>query len=271
MPDPYFEPGNNQDAAPAIEGIEFIELATNQPEATDRILRQLGFSPRAQHRSKNVTLYSQGSINLVVNLTQDSFAAGFADLHGTSVCALALTTPNASSAYQNLLTRGAWETQTSAGAMELNIPAVESIGGSQIYLIDRYGDGISIYDIDFKPVDEPSPESPILGALSGLTLTLAPERKAPWRDYFSQLFGFGLTNTEQLIINEHTTINLESAEGSSLEDECISALIFTTPDLELTTARLQKQGLSLKPTADASKLEVVLPADELSVRVFISR
>lgn len=271
MPDPYFEPGNNQDAAPTIEGIEFIELATDQPEATDRILRQLGFSPRAQHRSKNVTLYSQGSINLVVNFTKDSFASSFADLHGTSVCALALTTPNASSAYQNLLNRGAWETQTSAGAMELNIPAVESIGGSQIYLIDRYGDGISIYDIDFKPLGEQPEESPVLTSLRGLTLSMSTERQGPWRDYFNQLFGFVATDACELKIDDQAVITLDTADNTSLDDERISALVFGTSDLDATRAYLQKQGLTLKSCASEDRFEVALPADELSIRVFISR
>lgn len=271
MPDPYFEPSNSQDAAPSILGVEFIELATPQPQATDRILRQLGFSPRAQHRSKAVTLYSQGSINLVVNCTEDSFAAGFAKHHGTSVCALALTTPNASSAYLNLLARGAWETETSAGAMELNIPAVESIGGSQIYLIDRYGDDISIYDIDFKPLDEKQTTSDTLTAIRGISLSMHPNRLPPWRDFFCQLFGFRAVDSDQLRINEDSAINLETSGQSSLEDECISALVFGASNLKAASSYLNSQGLALKATDDPNKLEVVIPADTLSIRVFISR
>ena len=34
--------------------------------------------------------------------------------------------------------------------MELNIPAIEGIGGSLIYLVDRYGPQGSIYDVDFR-------------------------------------------------------------------------------------------------------------------------
>ena len=36
--------------------------------------------------------------------------------------------------------------------MELNIPCIEGIGGSLIYLVDLYGER-SIYDVDFRPVN----------------------------------------------------------------------------------------------------------------------
>ena len=39
--------------------------------------------------------------------------------------------------------------------MELNIPAIKGIGGSLIYLVDRYGDR-TIYDVDFVPVPAPA-------------------------------------------------------------------------------------------------------------------
>ena len=43
--------------------------------------------------------------------------------------------------------------------MELNIPAIEGIGGSQLYFVDRYGDRGSIYDVDFFWTGEREPIS----------------------------------------------------------------------------------------------------------------
>ena len=39
------------------------------------------------------------------------------------------------------------------GPMELNIPAIRGIGRSLIYLVDRYGEEHSIYDVDFIPLE----------------------------------------------------------------------------------------------------------------------
>ncbi|WP_432695744.1 hypothetical protein ACQUQP_14495 [Marinobacterium sp. YM272] len=271
MPEHYFERSGSQDTPPRIEGLEFIELATDQPQETDRFLRLLGFIPRARHRSKAVTLYQQGSINLVVNATEGSFAAEYASIHGSSACALALNTQDASSTYQNLLGRGAWESGTSAGAMELNIPAIESIGGSQIYLIDRYAEGISIYDIDFKPLPDAGEDPGLLNAITGLTLTMEPARVADWRDFFRQLFGFEPVSEDCLALDKQTRIQLDGSGAADLADERIGAVEFSAADLAATQRHFASQGLSIKAAGDGDRFEVIPPSAALSFRVFISR
>ena len=105
----------------------------------------------ARHRSKNVTLHSQGDINFVINAEPDSFGQQFAQAHGPSVCAMAFRVNDAAAAFERAVSLGAEPHRGSVGPMELNIPAIVGIGGSLIYFVDRYGDR-SIYDVDFKPV-----------------------------------------------------------------------------------------------------------------------
>lgn len=127
------------------------------PAALDSLFRTMGFVPVARHRSKNVTLYRQGAINFIVNAEKGSFAQRFAEKHGPSAPAMAFRVVDAAKAYERALSLGARPASTEAGPMELNIPAIESIGGLQIYFVDRYGAKGSVYDVDFQWLDEPNP------------------------------------------------------------------------------------------------------------------
>lgn len=275
MPDQKFEVRSGQQDA-HFEGLEFIEIAVQDPQPLDGFLRQLGFRPTAHHRSKQVTLYCQGQINLIINSTPDSFAAEFAGTRGTSVCALALRTDDATSAYQNLLARGAWEANTHAGAMELNIPAIEAIGGTQIYLVDRYGEGISIYDIDFKPLPETQTQPPRLSQIRSLSLNMPKERVAQWQDFYSQLFGFSHSESQNQLSLGELRLKLVALtdEDADLDDERISQVQFAAEDIDACLAQLKAEGLQLKAVPDsaggAPVWEVMAPLADLNLRFLIS-
>jgi 4-hydroxyphenylpyruvate dioxygenase len=130
------------------DGFEFVEYAAPEPELLRALFEQLGFVEVAHHRSKDVTLHRQGDINFIINAEADSFAQKFAKIHGPCVCAMAFRVKDACKAYENAVLKGAKVVEQAVGPMELNIPAVEGIGGSRLYLVDRYGES-SIYDVDF--------------------------------------------------------------------------------------------------------------------------
>src|SRR6201984_474924 len=74
--------------------------------------------------------------------------------------------------------------------MELNIPAIEGIGGSLIYLVDRYGDR-TIYDVDFTPlVTVPAPPGVALTAIDHLTHNVHRGRMELWAEFYERLFNF---------------------------------------------------------------------------------
>ncbi|GGO87421.1 hypothetical protein GCM10011348_40600 [Marinobacterium nitratireducens] len=229
-----------------IEGLEFVEFAVSDPTALVDILRLLGFRATARHRSKDVTLYQSGAVNFIVNATAGSFAQEFARQHGPSICAMALRVPNATTAYQLLLDQGAWDASTSAGAMELNIPAIESIGGTQIYLVDRYGDDLSIYDVDFRPLPAQDTQPHAVAGLSGLTLATGAGRGDEWRDFLCRLFGFETQGDASLKSPDHSfMIEIAEKAGSAfdLADEGISALRLTAADPAALIRHLQANGI----------------------------
>lgn len=136
------------------DGFEFIEYTAPDTAALGRYFETMGFRAVARHRSKDVTLYRQNDVNFIVNAEPDSHGARFARAHGPSACAMAFRVKDAGKAFAMALEKGAKPFQGKVGPMELNIPAIEGIGGSVIYFVDRYAPGgVSIYDIDFVATD----------------------------------------------------------------------------------------------------------------------
>src|SRR5690242_8836786 len=148
--------GQAPDNPMGTDGFEFVEYTAPDPELLGALFEQLGFTAVARHRSKDVILYRQGRINFIVNREPDSFAQSFARVHGPSACAFAMRVKNSAKAFERAIELGAKPIQGKVGPMELNIPAIQGIGGSLIYLVDRYpgnGGDLSIYDIDFNFID----------------------------------------------------------------------------------------------------------------------
>ncbi len=171
------------------DGFEFVEYTGPDPPALAALFERMGFVAAARHRSKNVTLYKQGEVNFILNAEPESFAQAFARLHGPSVCAIAFRVKDAAKAYERALALGAKPVHGKVGPMELNIPAIEGIGGSLIYLVDRYGDH-TIYDVDFTPLVSGPPEGVGLTGIDHLTHNVHRGRMAMWAEFYERLFNF---------------------------------------------------------------------------------
>jgi len=174
------------------DGFEFVEFCHPRPDELDRLFRVMGFAAVAKHRSKNVTLFRQGDINFVLNAEPGSFAAGFAEKHGPSAPAMAFRVVDAQQAFERAIALGGKPAKTVTGPNELNIPAIEGIGGLQIYLVDRYGAKGSIYDIDFKWLEgrDPKPTGVGLYYIDHLTHNVYRGRMDEWADFYARLFNF---------------------------------------------------------------------------------
>ena len=157
------------------DGFEFVEYTAPEPAALGRLFETLGFAAVARHRSKRVTLYRQGDINFIVNAEPDSFAQAFARVHGPSACAMAFRVKDAGRAYARALELGARPVAGKVGPMELNIPAIEGIGGSLLYLVDRYGAKGTIYEVDFEPIAGVREEGEQIGKLLSESLTVTKD------------------------------------------------------------------------------------------------
>ncbi len=174
-----------------IAGIEFIEYATSRPQALGQVLEAMGFRPVARHRSREITLYRQGAMNLVVNANPDD-ARVSATVDGQPVIsAVSFRVRDALKAHTRCIELGAWSVASQAQAMELHIPAIHGPGGSRFYFVDRW-DEFSIYDIDFKPIPTVDPHPPALDDMSyfGVVQYIGAARSADWLAYYEHMFDF---------------------------------------------------------------------------------
>jgi 4-hydroxyphenylpyruvate dioxygenase len=238
-----------------LEGIEFIEYATSKPQALGQALETMGFRPIARHRSREVLLYRQGDINIIVN-AHSSSGSGLTEK--PVIAAVALRVRDAGAAYRRALDRGAWAVPVNVEVMELNIPAVHGVGSSRIYFVDRHKE-FSIYDVDFTPIPTVDQRPPAVAGLHffGIVQYIGNDRTDDWTEFYSALFAFTALPAEerfgilpkgrilqspcksfylQLIEPEPTVLDVE-------DDECFQRMGLGTPDVPSTVAQLQKRGV----------------------------
>jgi len=178
-----------------LDGFEFVEFSAPEKGLLEPVFAAMGFTQIARHRSKDVQLWRQGGINLIANYEPRSPAAYFAAEHGASACGMGWRVKDAAQAYALAIERGAEPVEVRTGPMELRLPAVRGIGGSIIYLIDRYEDesgGLSIYDIDFvyEPGVDRHPEGAGFQIIDHLTHNVYGGRMAHWASFYERVFGF---------------------------------------------------------------------------------
>jgi 4-hydroxyphenylpyruvate dioxygenase len=239
-----------------IDGIEFIEYSTSQAQAFGALLQKMGFSAVARHRSREVMLYRQGSMNLIVNSHSSS---GKNDLESTpTVAAIALRVRDAGQAFQHSLDLGAWEMPTRASAMELHIPGIHGVGDSLIYFVDRYRD-FSIYDVDFVYQENIEKKPPAIAGLHwfGVVQSILPGRTADWLDFYKSLFGFEVLPRGQYfgVLPKGTLLEspchkfylqlIEPPPGAEdvRWDEGLVRVGLGAPDVPKTVKALQERGI----------------------------
>jgi 4-hydroxyphenylpyruvate dioxygenase len=256
------------------DGFEFVEYSSTDPQALAELFEGLGFVAVAQHRSKNVTLYRQGDINFILNNEADSQAAVFSAVHGPSANAFAIRVKDVSAAVKTLTARGAVVLPSGAGPMELNIPAIEGIGGSLLYLVDRYG-ADSIYDIDFKPIAgvDQRPVGVGLTYIDHLTHNVERGHMDLWSNFYERFFDFreiryfkiegastGLHSRAmtsacgkiRIPINESADDKSQIAEYlRDHKGEGIQHIALGTDDIYQAVVALRAKGVSFMDTLDA--------------------
>ena len=174
-----------------LDGIEFIEYATTRPQQLGQVLEMMGFKPVARHRSREVLLYRQGAMNVVINAHVGERPSAVQPTERPVIAAIALRVRDAAAAYRRALDRGAWAVPTHVEVMELNIPAIHGVGASRIYFVDRYRE-FSIWDVDFVPIPAVDQRPPALEGMHwfGIVQYIGTDRMEDWAEFYRELFGF---------------------------------------------------------------------------------
>jgi 4-hydroxyphenylpyruvate dioxygenase len=282
-----------------LMGFEFVEFASPTPGMLEPVFEVMGFTKVAVHRSKDVVLYRQGEINFVINNEPHSIASYFAAEHGPSACGMAFRVKDAHKAFARALELGAQPVDIPTGPMELRLPAIKGIGGAPLYLIDRFDDGKSIYDIDFEFIEgvDRRPKGAGLKQIDHLTHNVYRGRMTYWAAFYERLFNFreiryfdisgeytGLTSKAMTAPDGKIRIplNEESSKGAGqieeflmqFNGEGIQHIALYTDDIIATLDELKMAGVPFMPTPPSTYYKMLEerlpghgePVDQLQTR-----
>ena len=256
-----------------LDGFEFCEFTSPDPDALAKQFEALGFVPASTHKTRAITRYKQGRINLLINREDSGHAADFRAAHGPSASAMAFRVQDAQAAYDAAIARGA--KPAPAGQSLDGIPALEGIGGSLLYLVDRHGADSSVYD-DWEQVPgaaEAEAENNVgLDLLDHLTHNVRRGQMRTWSAFYGQIFGFeeqkyfdikgkatGLFSQAMIAPDRAIRIPLNESQDdkSQIEEfirdyngEGIQHLALTTDDIYTTVEKLRTRGVKLQDTIE---------------------
>lgn len=237
-----------------IAGIEFIEFATSKPQALGQVLERMGFRPISRHRSREVLLYRQGDVNVIVNAHSDDSAL----TEQPAITAIALRVRDAAAAYRRALERGAWAVPARVEVMELNIPAIHGVGTSRIYFVDRYKE-FSIYDVDFTAIPTVDQQPAAIAGLHffGIVQYIGNDRTEDWTEFYTALFKFtvlpdarrfGILPKGRILQSpcDSFFVQLIEPEPGVLDvedDECLQRIGLGAPDVPAAIEALRARGV----------------------------
>ena len=248
-----------------MDGIEFIEYSTAKPQALGHVLETMGFRPVARHRAREVLLYRQGTMNVIVNAHAGGLARSVQPGDDAVIAAVAIRVRNAADAYRRALERGAWAVPTHPEPMELAIPAIHGVGRTRIYFVDRYRD-FSIFEVDFVPIPTVDSQPPAIAGLHwfGLVQYIGNYRTEDWTEFYREILGFapvpdderhGILPKGRVLRSPCGSFHLQLIEPEpgilDLEnEESWSRVGLGTPDVLLAVDGLRRLGMTFVESHD---------------------
>ena len=257
------------------DGFEFVEFTSPEPERLKDLFEKMGFTAVSKHRSKNVLRFRQGDINFILNMEPAGQAADFREAHGPSANAMAFRVRDAAKAFKMAVERGATPVHGPVGPMELNIPAIEGIGGSNLYLVDRYG-AQEIYDVDFIAIpgaEEAMAKNSVgLTYLDHLTHNVHRGNMVTWADFYERIFNFreiryfDIEGKQTALVSKAMTspcgkiripLNESQDDHSQIEEflkdyggEGIQHVALGTDDIYTSVETMRDKGVKFQDTID---------------------
>jgi 4-hydroxyphenylpyruvate dioxygenase len=248
-----------------LNGFEFVEFTSPDPQAMAAQFEQLGFVPTHRHPSKNITRYKQGRINLMLNRDEAGRVASFRGEHGASASAMAFRVSDPAEAM-------AWALEHGAKRTDEDDTVIQGIGGSYLYFIqddaDLYADWA-----EFPGWREAEKANSVgLDLLDHLTHNVKRGQMRVWSEFYRTLFNFeeqkyfdikgqatGLFSQAMIAPDKAIRIPLNESQDdkSQIEEfireykgEGIQHLALTTPDIFDTVERLRARGVTLQDTIE---------------------
>ena len=172
-----------------IEGVEFIEFAADEVEASrlGSLLTTLGFAHAADHINKDVSLWRQGEINIVINTEREGFAHATYLSRGTSVCDIGLRVKDAAETVRRAEALKVKLFHQRIDQGELHLPAIHSVGGGIMHFLDAASGLTDVWDVEFKATGNAS-EGAGLIRVDHVAQTMGHDEMLTWSLFYTSLF-----------------------------------------------------------------------------------
>ena len=274
------------------KGVGFIEFSADDDDASrlEELLAGLGFRRAGRHRSKAVTRWSQGGINLVVNREKEGFAHSFNIVHGSAVCALGLTVDDAAATFQRATLLLDPPFRQAVGPGELDIPAVRGVGGSLVYFLDSTSELGRVWDIEFDDTGERGSDAGLTN-VDHISQSMQYEEMLTWLLFYTSLLDLkkippqevadpgGLVRSQvvessdgglRIVLNASQSQRTQSSRFlTELFGSGVQHIALATDDLLATVKQLEQNGVRLLAIPenyyDDLLAKTDLPADQLAM------
>jgi len=177
---------------PEVEGVEFVEFAADETEAgrLGALLATMGFARAGVHINKDVSLWRQDGINVVINTEHEGFARASYLAQGTSVCDIGLRVNDAAATVKRAeaLRMKLFRQPTDRG--ELELPAIRSVGGGVMHFLDSASGLTDVWEIEFRPVGKVS-DGANLTRIDHIAQTMDYGEMLTWSLFYTSLFRAG--------------------------------------------------------------------------------
>ena len=172
-----------------VDGVSFIEFATRagEAEALAALLAAMGFTHVGDHVSKDVALWQQGDIRIVLNRETKGFASSAYAMHGTTICDVGLSVSDAHATTERALALAAKPFAQPVEPGELQIPAIRSVGGSVLHFIDEASGLTDVWSVEFKPVGEGATGAG-LTRIDHVAETMSYDEMLSWSLFYTSIF-----------------------------------------------------------------------------------
>ena len=252
-------------------GVEFVEFALDETSAPkfEGLVRSLGFRHAGRHKSKAVTRWHQGRINLVVNTEKEGFAHSFNLTHGSAVCAIGIKVDNAASTFERATRLLDVPFRQDVAPGELDIPAVRGVGGSLIYFLDSTSELGRVWEIEFEDTGESESANSGLATIDHISQSMHYEEMLTWLLFYTSLLDLkkvppqdvadpgGLVRSQvieaddgqlRIILNASQSHRTQSSRFlAEVFGSGVQHIAFATDDIMETVARLKRNGVQLVP------------------------
>ena len=171
------------------KGVSFIEFASRGEDAIalGKLLETLGFVRAGRHVSKNLTLWQQGEIRILINEEQEDLAASIFNARGTSIYDIGLSVASATDTVARASALGAAPFSQALSPGQVEIPAIRGLGGSVLHFLDGSQKLSEVWATEFEPVEAAS-EGAGLTRIDHVAQTMSYDEMLSWSLFYTSLF-----------------------------------------------------------------------------------